>query len=219
MTDRHPSITEATYALTHLNASGLALQSNHEGLYLGNPIFDPFFTHINTTTTTKPPPIFVHPAGPCLRSTPNNNSIIELTSANPTLYPSGIIEFYFETARTFMDLTVTQTLANFTALKWVVPHAGGAFPSIIDRFLTSQPVEVQGRSREAFARRLWWDVAGPVFPRQVRGLLGYDVPVGQIVYGSVCIEYFNFGNLVVSGGGIGFADLFWWCRIFRTLRR
>jgi hypothetical protein len=84
-----------------------------------------------------------------------------------------------------MDLTITQTLANFTALKWVVPHAGGAFPSIIDRFLTSQPADVQGRSREAFARRLWWDVAGPVFPRQVLGLLGVGVGFGQVVYGSV----------------------------------
>lgn len=84
-----------------------------------------------------------------------------------------------------MDLTVTQTLVNFTALKWVVPHAGGAFPSIIDRFLTSQPVDVQIRSRAAYATRLFWDVAGPVFPRQVRGLLGYDVPIRQVVYGSV----------------------------------
>ena len=84
-----------------------------------------------------------------------------------------------------MDLTVTQTLANFTALKWLVPHAGGAFPSIIDRFLTSQPPDVQARSRAAYATRLWWDVAGPVFPRQVLGLLGYGVPVRQVVYGSV----------------------------------
>jgi hypothetical protein len=108
-----------------------------------------------------------------------------------------------------MDLTITQTLANFTALKWVVPHAGGAFPSIIDRFLTSQPVEVQGRSRAAYATRLWWDVAGPVFPRQIGGLLGYDVPVGQIVYGSVCgTASLYLEMLFLCGGKLGFADLF-----------
>lgn len=84
-----------------------------------------------------------------------------------------------------MDLTVTQTLIDFTALKWVVPHAGGAFPSIIDRFLSSQPVEVQARSRAVYATRVFWDVAGPVFPRQVLGLLGYELPVRQLVYGSV----------------------------------
>jgi hypothetical protein len=84
-----------------------------------------------------------------------------------------------------MDLTVTQTLANFTALKWIVPHGGGSFPSVIDRFLTSQPAEVQARSRAAYATRLFWDLAGPVFPRQIGGLLGFGVEVGQVVYGSV----------------------------------
>jgi hypothetical protein len=182
---RH-SITEATYALTHLNASGIGLQSNHEGYYLGNHLFTLFFAYANSTTVRSP--IFVHPAGPCLRTLANDS--LSLTSANPTLYPSGIVEFYFETARTFMDLTVTQTLANFTALKWILPHGGGSFSSIIDRFLTSQPAEVQARSRAVYTTRLFWDLAGPVFPRQVLGLLGYGVPVRQLVYGSVSWDAF-----------------------------
>jgi hypothetical protein len=106
-----------------------------------------------------------------------------------------------------MDLTVTQILINFTALKWVVPHAGGAFPSIIDRFLTSQPVDVQARSRAVYATRLFWDVAGPVFPRQVRGLLGVGVSVGQVVYGSVCEMLPNC--LPFMGGSIVRADHSW----------
>lgn len=172
------AVTEAEYALTHLHAAGIGLQSNHEGYYLGNRAFTPFFSHFNNSGNV--PPIFVHPAGPCLRS--SNGS---LTSANPTLYPEGLVEFYFETARSFMDLTLTQTVINFTSLKWLVPHAGGAFPAIEDRFLTSQPAELQERNREAFETRFWWDVAGPVFPRQVQGLFGYGVPVERLVYGSV----------------------------------
>lgn len=107
-----------------------------------------------------------------------------------------------------MDLTVTQTLANFTALKWLVPHAGGAFPSIIDRFLASQPGDVQARSRAAYATRLFWDVAGPVFPRQVLGLLGYGVPVRQVVYGSVgetlrkCCGFFREKYVLICLGGL-----------------
>ena len=31
----------------------------------------------------------------------------------------------------------------------------------------------------------FWDVAGPVFPHQVLGLLGYGVPASQLLYGSV----------------------------------
>lgn len=129
----------------------------------------------------SPTPIFVHPSGPCMRS--SNGSLI---SGNPTSYPEGFVEYYFETARTFMDLTLTGTIATFTSLKWVVSHAGGAFPAIEDRFLTSQPADLQSESRTAYATRFFWDVAGPVFPRQVQGLLGYNIPTSQLLYGSVC---------------------------------
>lgn len=112
----------------------------------------------------------------------SNGSLI---SANPTSYPEGFVEYYFETARTFMDLTLTRTIANLTSLKWVVSHAGGAFPAIEDRFLTSQPTNFQSESRATYATRFFWDSAGPVFPRQVLGLLGYEIPTSQLLYGSV----------------------------------
>ncbi|KAL1583304.1 hypothetical protein WHR41_07892 [Cladosporium halotolerans] len=171
------AITEANYALNRLSASGLGLLSNHEGYYLGNGTFRPFFAHINSMPS--PTPIFVHPSGPCMRS--SNGSLI---SGNPTSYPEGFVEYYFETARTFMDLTLTGTIATFTSLKWVVSHAGGAFPAIEDRFLTSQSADLQSESRTAYATRFFWDVAGPVFPRQVQGLLGYNIPTSQLLYGS-----------------------------------
>lgn len=184
-TNNKTRIIEVSYALGHLNASGINLQSNHEGSYLGNRAFKPLFTHLNNSRSSSTP-IFVHPAAPCLHS-PNNGT---LTSANPTLYPEGLVEFYFETARTFMDLTLTQTIVNFTKLRWIVPHGGGAFPAIEDRFLTAQSADLRARSREAFATRLFWDVAGPVFPRQIWGLLGYRVPVSQLLYGSVSLFSF-----------------------------
>lgn len=97
-----------------------------------------------------------------------------------------------------MDLTLTQNVVNSTSPKWLVPHAGGAFPAIEDRFLTSQPAELQERNRRAFGTRSWWDVAGPVFPRQVRGLLGYGVPVGRLVYVSVSVVVFGIVLAVVD---------------------
>ena len=33
--------------------------------------------------------------------------------------------------------------------------------------------------------RFFWDAAGPVFPHQVQGLLGYGVTIEWVVYGSV----------------------------------
>lgn len=57
------------------------------------------------------------------------------TAANPP----GIIEFFFDTARTIMDLTLSQTIHNFTKLRYAIAHEGGAFPSIEDRFLKQSP--------------------------------------------------------------------------------
>lgn len=97
-----------------------------------------------------------------------------------------------------MDLTLTQTILNFTTLKWHVPHGGGAFPATIDRFFgfTDRSADFQSQNREAFATRFFWDVAGPVFPRQILGLLAYDVPTRQLVYGSVCaVQSMELRNL------------------------
>jgi len=150
------AITEVTYALTTLHASAIGLFSNFEGLYLGNAQLTPFFTYLNqlatTNTSSAKPIIFVHPNAPCLQSTDGT-----LISANPTLYPPGTVEFYFETARTFMDLSLTRTLVNFTQLNWIVPHAGGSFPSIMSRFLTTASQEVRNANLEIYRSRLWWD--------------------------------------------------------------
>ena len=52
-----------------------------------------------------------------------------------------------------MDLTISRTVANFTAIKWIVPHAGGSFPSIEDRFITSQPPDLLAASKAAYSTR------------------------------------------------------------------
>ena len=52
-----------------------------------------------------------------------------------------------------MDLTISQTIANFSSINWIVPHAGGAFPSIEDRFITSQPRNVVAESKVAYNTR------------------------------------------------------------------
>ncbi|KAH7091364.1 hypothetical protein FB567DRAFT_272626 [Paraphoma chrysanthemicola] len=174
------AITEGKYALDKLNASAIGLFSNYESLYLGNPLFTPFFTSLNTRTNTSTSSIlFVHPNAPCLHL--GNHTLIP---ANPTLYPEGTVEFYFETARTFMDLSLSRTLVNFTNLNWIVPHAGGSFPSIISRSLTTTSEGIRNGNFDAYRRRLWWDTAGPTFPFQVQGLLAYNISKDKIVYGT-----------------------------------
>ena len=58
----------------------------------------------------------MHPTTPYIQV---NGQFVE---ANPTVYPTGNIEFYFETARMLEDLAITQTILNFTNINYVIPH-------------------------------------------------------------------------------------------------
>ncbi|KAK6428535.1 hypothetical protein LTR95_015319 [Oleoguttula sp. CCFEE 5521] len=169
------AIREVQHAAT-LGAVGIGCLSNHEGHYLGAALLNPFFAFLNTRNTSKEI-IYVHPTEPVLNV---NGSFL---SANPTQYPSGIVEFYFETARTIVDLTISQTILNYTKLNFVIPHVGGAFPAVEDRFIKSYPA-VEVRAKEVYRTRFWWDSAGPTYFAQVKGLLAYGVPTGQLLFGT-----------------------------------
>lgn len=121
-------------------------------------MFTPFFVSMAARNNSKEV-IFVHPNGPCLHVA--NRSLIDANRSEsfrpPTcetatnledtaVYPEGLVELYSETARTFMDLNTSRTIIDFTSIHWVVPHAGGSFPGIEDRFITSQPFIAAGRA-------------------------------------------------------------------------
>ena len=57
------SITETYYAVKKLGAICIGLLFNHEGYYLGNTTFKPFFQAVNSIG--KQTVIFVHPNSPC----------------------------------------------------------------------------------------------------------------------------------------------------------
>ncbi|KAK3377054.1 hypothetical protein B0T24DRAFT_592685 [Lasiosphaeria ovina] len=132
------AIKEAKYALTSLGAIGLGLLTNHEGLYLGNAALAPFFAALNATVR-GPHVCIVHPSEPLIRI---NGTLVV---ADPTkqcstaLYLTGQVEFYFETARALMDLTVSRTITNYTNIHYAFGHVNGAFPSIEHRFIKTIP--------------------------------------------------------------------------------
>ncbi|KAH0419222.1 hypothetical protein KCU90_g10779, partial [Aureobasidium melanogenum] len=83
-----------------------------------------------------------------------------------------------------MDLTLTSTLSTFSKLSFIVPHAGGSFPSITSRMLSSLSPAAFAAQLEVFKQRLWWDTAGPTFPYQVKGLLAYGIGADKLVLGT-----------------------------------
>jgi len=72
---------------------------------------------------------------------------------------------------------------KFPNLHWRVSHGAGAFPDISDRFLLGFRKDAE--EARTYATRFWYDSAGPVYPRQIKGLLAQDVPVSQFVFGTV----------------------------------
>ncbi|KAJ7022750.1 hypothetical protein C8F04DRAFT_926661, partial [Mycena alexandri] len=99
-----PYVNES--AVDTLGAVGVALTSNHEGKYLGNPEFISFFARMQNMKAI----VFVHPANPLLEVAGN------FLLASPTVYPQGIFEFFCipHIARTFIDLALSGTLPNLT---------------------------------------------------------------------------------------------------------
>lgn len=174
---------KAQYALSSLGALGLGLFTNHEGYYLGNAALAPFFEALNNTLPGGPHVCIVHPTEPLMRI--NNGSSIIV--ANPTTYVTGLVEFYFETARALMDLVLSQTLIKYTNVRWSIAHVGGAFPAIEDRFV-KKSTALEKLAKQALNSRVWYDSAGPTYFAQVKGLLGYGVPSSQLVFGSVRVS-------------------------------
>ncbi|KAJ2932260.1 hypothetical protein H1R20_g4812, partial [Candolleomyces eurysporus] len=171
------SITELKYAVNELGAVGIALMSNHEGLYLGYDLFTPFWEALDGLGGRQI--VYVHPTTPYLKV---NNQWIP---ANPYFeMDQSRMEFYMETARTFMDLTVKQTIHNFTNTHFVLPHVGGAFPVMIDRVLKTVHTDLYEASLEIYRTRFWWDSASPTYFHQIGGLLAYDIPKGNLLYGT-----------------------------------
>jgi predicted TIM-barrel fold metal-dependent hydrolase len=98
-----------------------------------------------------------------------------------------MIEFIFDTARAVTGLILTGTLTRHPGMKIIVPHGGGALPLLADRitaFLSaSSPSHNPAPDLVPQLRRLYYDLAGTPFPRQVPALLSL-VGSGQLLYGS-----------------------------------
>ncbi|KAG8857665.1 hypothetical protein FRB96_005683 [Tulasnella sp. 330] len=197
------AIAEAEFALDFLGADGLILYTNYEGLYLGDPLLAPFFTYLQSRTTKTI--VFIHPTEPVLPTS--------FVDANPTTYKSGIIEYPIETARTLQDLSWTLAIVNYTQINWIAPNLGGAFTGIGDRMLKSIPQD-DAIIEPVYHTRVFWDSAGPTYPGQIQGLLGYGIPTSQLVYGTE-YPYAPFStdyaadqaSLLASGGIVGAANI------------
>lgn len=168
------AIAEAVHALDQLGADGVVMESNHGGIYLGDPKLEPLYRELDRRHAV----IFIHPTSPACSCCPR----LQAT------YPRPMLEFMFETTRSVTDLVTAGVLQRFTNLRVIVPHAGAVLPVLANRIEMMSPMlrttdgQPAPSMRDAL-RRLHFDLAGAPVPQQLRALL--DVAdTSHLHYGS-----------------------------------
>ncbi|KAK9419093.1 putative Amidohydrolase-related domain-containing protein [Seiridium unicorne] len=182
------SIAEIDYALDKLGAVGFAVLSNANGIYLGDPVLDPVFAHLNSRQAI----LFMHPTTCNLLTSAGIGSQKEVQAATPLdQYPRPMMEFMFDETRAVANLLLSGTVAKYPHIKFIMSHCGCALPSIVDRIGTFATLTTGAESQSAEFRRLlrerfFFDLAGFPFPNQIHGLLRTlgDGGEQRLVYGS-----------------------------------
>jgi len=169
--DETASIEEIQYAMDVLRADGFTLPTNTQGVYLGNPCLDPIFTELNKRKAV----VAIHPNAP--------SAVPEYVLED---LPLPLMEFFFDTTRTIINMILKGTLKRFPDVKIIIPHAGAFLPILADRMQVGLQVLNKGEDVidvYAALRSLYYDVAGVCLPRQLAALLQL-VDTGHLLYGS-----------------------------------
>ncbi|KAH7121397.1 aminocarboxymuconate-semialdehyde decarboxylase [Dactylonectria macrodidyma] len=179
--DVEGSLEEISWAGDVLNADGYALLTNVHGTYLGAPAFNRIFDELNRRRAV----VFLHPTSPCLAS---GDIAVPMSQE----IPRSVFEFFFDTSRAVMNLFLSGTISRWPHITFVIPHLGGAFPPLINRFAAAvgllglpdmEPKLSPSWVKERINAQFYFDTAGFSLPDQIRGLLPY-VSVDRLLYGS-----------------------------------
>ncbi|KAJ7646802.1 aminocarboxymuconate-semialdehyde decarboxylase [Roridomyces roridus] len=185
------SLLEIDYALDELNADGFVLLSNFHGIYMGDPQLSPIYAKLQERRAT----VFVHPTAPCIARTCNHDVRSSAPLADAYMIP--IMEYLFDSTRTFVDLLLSGTAAAHPDVNFIVPHCGSALPSLLDRMVVSSswdsdgfvstrgPIQPITASfvKELFAKQFYFDLAGVAMANQIHHMLRW-VGTERFLYGS-----------------------------------
>ncbi|MDR2280032.1 MAG: amidohydrolase [Gordonia sp. (in: high G+C Gram-positive bacteria)] len=178
MPDVAASIAEMEYALDTLRLDGVVLLSAYDGVYLGDPRFEPLMAALNRRKAF----VFVHPA-----AIPD--------SAKPSLpLPDFLEEFTFDTTRAATLMLAGGTLKRYPGIRFQLSHAGGTLPFLSWRIgVASQtpvgtkwPAGVPRPSAleiQKLIRTFFYDTALSASEAVMRSVLAV-APRSQIVFGS-----------------------------------
>jgi predicted TIM-barrel fold metal-dependent hydrolase len=106
------ALNEMEYALDTLHLAGVALLTNVEGIYLGDPKYDALFAELDRREVV----VHIHPHDPPFGTIPNLK------------FPNALVEAPFDTTRAVANMVYNGTLDKYKKIKLILSHARGALP-------------------------------------------------------------------------------------------
>ncbi len=165
--DVDAAVAEVAYCCEHLDADGFVLLTNVDGTYVSDASFARVFDELNRRRAR----VLLHPTSPVCS---------EHTSFGR---PRPMLEFFFDTTRTVVDLVLNGTLARCPELELIVPHAGATLPLVADRVAAFAMLLAPEAGVLHELARLHFDLAGFAVPRQLDALLTMTT-LDHLHYGS-----------------------------------
>jgi len=155
--DVDATIAEIAYCCDRLAVDGFVLPTNVGGTYASDPSFAPVFAELDRRRAR----VLLHPTSP---------PCWEQTSLGR---PRPMLEFFFDTTRSVVDLVLNGTIARHTDIEFIIPHAGATLPMIVDRVSVFARLLAVDASVDVLRdiARLHYDLAGFPVPRQLDALL------------------------------------------------
>jgi 6-methylsalicylate decarboxylase len=164
------TLAEIAYGLDTLKADGVALYTSYGDKYLGDPSFAPLYEELNRRRAV----VYTHPSFPaCCGGTLVPN------------VPAPTIELSTDTSRTVASLVFSGTTAKYPNIRFILSHAGGTMPFLIERFdfEAKRKAEFLPNGLRHELRRFYYDTA-QAFQSAPMAALRKVVPMSQIVFGS-----------------------------------
>ncbi|KWA14036.1 amidohydrolase [Burkholderia cepacia] len=104
------TLAEIGYAFDSLNVDGVVLMSNYDGVYLGDPAFEPVWAELDRRRAVA----FIHPSMPPI--------------AQMAGMPGPMLDYPFDTTRTAVQLVVNGVVSRYPNVRIILSHAGGFLP-------------------------------------------------------------------------------------------
>lgn len=167
------AVKETAYAMDTLGAAGVKVVTNSNGVYLGDPSFDPLMEELDRRGAL----VIIHPCR--ARQRPEN----VITGKVAALY-----EYPTDTTRAVLNMIAHRIMTRFPKIRFVVPHTGSFLSYRLQRFtgvsgiLASMGMMETVDAAEEF-RHLYFDIAGDPEPVAL-DMLRMVADDGHIVYGS-----------------------------------